>query len=166
MVVVSAMGSHPSSPVKVTDLLINMVNKAANQDQEFLLDLTALQACPGGWPHELVTICRVCALKRRPCAGCARPARKGCRRGARTAGDVVPGPAGGPAARMQPARPHRARTLAAATMQKKHVECAEALLGPGKELNTFVARLLEDIANLKAMLQAISIGGCSPRGGG
>lgn len=45
-------------------------------------------------------------------------------------------------------------------LQKKHVECAEALLGPGKELNTFVARLLEDIANLKAMLQAISIGGC------
>lgn len=44
--------------------------------------------------------------------------------------------------------------------QKKHVECAEALLGPGKELNTFVARLLEDIANLKAMLQAISIGEC------
>lgn len=85
VVVVSAMGSHPSSPVKVTDLLINMVNKAANQDQEFLLDLTALQ--------------------------------------------------------------------------KKHVECAEALLGPGKELNTFVARLLEDIANLKAMLQAISIAG-------
>lgn len=43
------MGSHPSSPVKVTDLLINMVGKAANQDQEFLLDLTALQARQEGW---------------------------------------------------------------------------------------------------------------------
>lgn len=43
-------------------------------------------------------------------------------------------------------------------LQRKHVECAELLLGPGKELNTFVARLLDDIANLKAMLQAISIG--------
>lgn len=43
VVVVSAMGSHPSSPVKVTDLLINMVNKAARQDEAFLLDLAALQ---------------------------------------------------------------------------------------------------------------------------
>lgn len=85
VVVVSAMGSHPSSPVKVTDLLINMVTKAAAQNQEFLLDLAALQ--------------------------------------------------------------------------KKHVECAELLLGPGKELNSFVARLLDDMANLKAMLQAISIAG-------
>ena len=41
--VVSAMGSHPSSPIKVTDLLINMVSKAARQDEGFLLDLTALQ---------------------------------------------------------------------------------------------------------------------------
>ena len=32
-VVVSAMGSHPSAPVKVTDLLLNMVSKAAAQDQ-------------------------------------------------------------------------------------------------------------------------------------
>ncbi|EFN56810.1 hypothetical protein CHLNCDRAFT_144341, partial [Chlorella variabilis] len=44
VVVVSAMGSHPSSPVKVTDLLINMVTKAASQNQEFLLDLAQLQA--------------------------------------------------------------------------------------------------------------------------
>lgn len=43
--------------------------------------------------------------------------------------------------------------------QKKHVECAELLLGSGAELNGFVARLLDDMANLKAMLQAISIGG-------
>ena len=46
--------------------------------------------------------------------------------------------------------------------QKKHVECAELLLGPGKELNAFVARLLDDIGNLKAMLQAISIGAPLP----
>ena len=43
MVVVSAMGSHPTSPVKVTDLLINMVAKASKQDQAFLIDLAALQ---------------------------------------------------------------------------------------------------------------------------
>jgi hypothetical protein len=42
-VVVSAMGSHPSSPVKTTDLLINMVTKAANQDAAFLLDLEAVR---------------------------------------------------------------------------------------------------------------------------
>jgi len=44
LVVVSAMGSHPSSPVKVTDLLLNMVAKASKQDQAFLIDLAALQA--------------------------------------------------------------------------------------------------------------------------
>lgn len=87
VVVVSAMGSHPSSPVKVTDLLLDMVSKASRQDEGFLLDLTALQ--------------------------------------------------------------------------QKHVETANALLGPGKELNDFVARLLDDIANLKAMLHAISIAGMS-----
>ena len=43
VVVVSAMGSHESSPVKVTDLLLNMVAKAARQDEGFLLDLAALQ---------------------------------------------------------------------------------------------------------------------------
>ena len=40
---VSAMGAHPSSPVKVTDLLLNMVAKAQRQDEAFLLDLAALQ---------------------------------------------------------------------------------------------------------------------------
>ena len=45
LVVVSAMGAHPSSPVKVTDLLLNMVAKASQQDQAFLIDLAALQAC-------------------------------------------------------------------------------------------------------------------------
>lgn len=45
-----------------------------------------------------------------------------------------------------------------AALQTKHVECAEALLGPGPELNAFMIRLLEDMGNLKAMLQAISIG--------
>lgn len=43
MVVVSAMGSHPSSPIKVTDLLLNMVARAAKQDPAFLIDLAALQ---------------------------------------------------------------------------------------------------------------------------
>ena len=43
LVVVSAMGSHPTSPVKVTDLLLNMVAKASKQDQAFLIDLAALQ---------------------------------------------------------------------------------------------------------------------------
>ncbi len=45
VVVVSAMGSHESSPIKVTDLLLNMVAKAARQDEAFLLDLAALQVC-------------------------------------------------------------------------------------------------------------------------
>lgn len=84
LVVVSAMGSHPSSPIKVTDLLLNMVDKAARQDEAFLLDLAALQ--------------------------------------------------------------------------EKHVETAKILLGGGKALNSFVSKLLDDIANLKAMLKAISIG--------
>ena len=43
VVVVSAMGAHPSSPIKVTALLLNMVEKAARQDEAFLLDLAALQ---------------------------------------------------------------------------------------------------------------------------
>jgi bifunctional aspartokinase / homoserine dehydrogenase 1 len=43
VVVVSAMGSHPTSPVKVTDLLLNMVDKASQQDEGFLLDLASLQ---------------------------------------------------------------------------------------------------------------------------
>ena len=46
--VVSAMGSHPTSPTKVTDLLINMVTKAAAQDQGYMLDLAALQVGGGG----------------------------------------------------------------------------------------------------------------------
>ena len=87
VVVVSAMGSHVTSPLKVTDLLINMVNKAARQDEGFLLDL--------------------------------------------------------------------------ASLQEKHVEAAKLLLGDGKVLNDFVARLLDDISNLKAMLHAISIAGMS-----
>ena len=45
-----------------------------------------------------------------------------------------------------------------ASLQEKHLEAAKQLLGPGTELNKFAARLLEDISNLKAMLQAISIG--------
>ena len=45
-------------------------------------------------------------------------------------------------------------------MQEKHIETAKQLLGQGKLLNDFVSRLLNDIADLKAMLHAISIGGC------
>ena len=46
-------------------------------------------------------------------------------------------------------------------VQEKHVETAKQLLGNGRLLNDFVSRLLDDIANLKAMLRAISIGaGC------
>ena len=49
VVVVSAMGAHPSSPVKVTDLLLNMVAKAQRQDEAFLLDLAALQVLDVGF---------------------------------------------------------------------------------------------------------------------
>lgn len=41
-VIVSAMGSHPSSPVKVTDLMLRMIDKAARSDYEFMTDLEAL----------------------------------------------------------------------------------------------------------------------------
>jgi len=87
VIVVSAMGSHPSSPLKVTDVILNMISRAAKQDNAFLLDL--------------------------------------------------------------------------AQLQEKHVETAKLLLGQSKELTEFVARLLDDIANLKAMLQAMSIAGMS-----
>ncbi|KAJ9533496.1 hypothetical protein QJQ45_026558 [Haematococcus lacustris] len=87
VVVVSAMGSHPTSPLKVTDLLLNMIKRAAASDASFLLDLAALQ--------------------------------------------------------------------------DKHVEAAKLLLGPSTQLTSFVSRLLDDIANLKAMLQAMSIAGMS-----
>jgi len=43
------------------------------------------------------------------------------------------------------------------------VETAKLLLGSGRLLNSFVSRLLDDIANLKAMLRAISIGAGSTR---
>jgi aspartokinase/homoserine dehydrogenase 1 len=84
VVVVSAMGSSPASPVKVTDLFLNMISKAAAQDAAFLVDLAALQ--------------------------------------------------------------------------EKHVETAKQLLGEGPDLTSFVSRLMDDIGNLKAMLQAICIG--------
>ncbi|KAL3159311.1 Bifunctional aspartokinase/homoserine dehydrogenase 1, chloroplastic [Trebouxia sp. C0010 RCD-2024] len=85
VVVVSAMGSHSTSLVKVTDVLLNMVAKASRQDQGFLLDLAAIQ--------------------------------------------------------------------------EKHIETAKLLLVEGQALNSFVSRLLDDIADLKAMLRAISIAG-------
>jgi hypothetical protein len=91
VVVVSAMGSHPTSPIKVTDLILNMIKKAANQDAGFLVDLAALQG--------------------------------------------------------------------------KHEDAAKLLLGDSPELAAFTARLLDDIANLKAMLQAICIG-ARPAGAG
>lgn len=83
-VVVSAMGNQPTSPIKVTDLILNMIKKASRQDAAFLVDLAALQ--------------------------------------------------------------------------EKHVETAKQLLGQSKELTQFVANLMDDITNLKAMLQAMSIG--------
>ena len=48
--------------------------------------------------------------------------------------------------------------LVAIGRQEKHVETAKLLLGSGRLLNSFVSRLLDDVANLKAMLRAISIG--------
>ena len=91
VVVVSAMGSHPTSPVKVTDLILNMIAKAARQDMAFLVDLAALQ--------------------------------------------------------------------------EKHVATARLLLGQTPELTEFISRHMDDIGNLKAMLQAMSIGGCEGGGG-
>ncbi|KIZ05587.1 bifunctional aspartokinase/homoserine dehydrogenase 1 [Monoraphidium neglectum] len=85
VVVLSAMGSTKESPIKVTDLILNMVSRAAKQDAAFLVDL--------------------------------------------------------------------------ASLQEKHVSAAKALLGEGPALSSFIARLLEDIGNLKAMLQAICIAG-------
>lgn len=43
MVVVSALGSHPSSPVKVTDLLLNMIQRASKQDAGFTEDLDKIK---------------------------------------------------------------------------------------------------------------------------
>lgn len=84
VMVVSGMGSHGTSPVKVTDLLLRMIEKAAKQDVGFMMDLAALQ--------------------------------------------------------------------------EKHVNTARALLSDPQELNQFLGTLMDDVANLKAMLQAISIG--------
>jgi hypothetical protein len=49
VVVVSAMGSAVESPIKVTDLILNMIAKAARQDAAFLVDLAALQVRPRGY---------------------------------------------------------------------------------------------------------------------
>lgn len=84
VVVVSAMGSHPTSPVKVTDLILNMIKRASKSDPAFLIDLAAVQ--------------------------------------------------------------------------EKHVTTATLLLGESKELIEFLNRLMDDVGNLKAMLQAMSIG--------
>jgi len=83
--VVSAMGSHATSPVKVTDLMLQMIEKAAKQDVGFMMDLAAIQ--------------------------------------------------------------------------EKHVNTAKGLLSDPEELNQFLGKLMDDVANLKAMLQAISIAG-------
>lgn len=55
--------------------------------------------------------------------------------------------------------------LCSGFVQEKHVETAKQLLGNGRLLNDFVSRLLDDIANLKAMLRAISIGALRCHGG-
>lgn len=91
--ITSAMGSHPLNPVKVTDLILNMIAKAADKDDAFLLDLAALQ--------------------------------------------------------------------------EKHINTAKELLGADtkqakSELTSFTAQLLNDVSNLKSMLQAISIGASCP----
>lgn len=56
------------------------------------------------------------------------------------------------------ARQDQAFLIDLASLQEKHIETAKLLLGDGPALNKFAARLLDDIANLKAMLHAISIG--------
>lgn len=56
------------------------------------------------------------------------------------------------------ARQDQAFLIDLAALQEKHVETAKLLLGNGPALNKFVDRLLDDMANLKAMLKAISIG--------
>ncbi|MEW5316770.1 MAG: hypothetical protein WDW38_008120 [Sanguina aurantia] len=43
VVVVSAMGSHPTSPTKVTDLLLNMIRLASKSDPAFVVSLAAVQ---------------------------------------------------------------------------------------------------------------------------
>ena len=84
-VVVSAMGAHPSSPVKVTDLLLAVVARASARDPGYAADLAALRA--------------------------------------------------------------------------KHVDVADELLGAGAARDAFVASLDADVADLKAVLQAITIAG-------
>lgn len=125
LVVVSAMGSHPSSPVKVTDLLLNMIDKASKQDQAFLIDLAALQ----------VIICH--CMTTSSCLFLALA------HGVSSAHLLYSA---------------WAEDDGILLLQEKHVDTAKLLLGEGKELNGFVSRLLDDIANLKAMLHAISIG--------
>lgn len=62
VIVVSAMGSSPESPVKVTDLILNMIDKAARQDAAFLVDLAALQVrC--GVVHKAVVGCYINVLQ-------------------------------------------------------------------------------------------------------
>ena len=56
------------------------------------------------------------------------------------------------------ARQDQAFLIDLAALQEKHIQTAKQLLGDGPALNTFAARLLDDMANLKAMLHAISIG--------
>ena len=63
------------------------------------------------------------------------------------------------------ARQDQAFLIDLAALQEKHIETAKLLLGDGPALNKFAARLLDDMANLKAMLHAISIGQppCDPK---
>ena len=80
------------------------------------------------------------------------------------AGRSVPNPCTAP-----PSPAHRSlppSLLLSPLMQDKHVETAKLLLGEGPVLTGFVARLLDDMSDLKAMLHAISIGALAPRDGG
>lgn len=137
-----------------------MVNKAAAQDQEFLLDLNALQAS-----RNALSLCSGSVVVREQGHARALPP---CTQGVgrlfmfHSCSTSCAHRAAASVHRHVPAAHalHDLRCPLLLCPQKKHIECAELLLGPGPELNTFVARLLDDIANLKAMLQAISIGGC------
>ena len=64
----------------------------------------------------------------------------------------------GPLQVAKAARQDQAFLIDLAALQEKHVDTAKRLLGPGPALNGFLSGLLDDIANLNAMLRAISIG--------
>ena len=157
VVVVSAMGSHESSPIKVTDLLLNMVAKAARQDEGFLLDLAALQvrrpwfALPVMCQPHLTSAPHQSTSAPMPECKCATQCTS---LNPGVALDLERKTSSSPTCYLSLCSTSSKSRL----VQEKHVETAKLLLGGGRLLNSFVSRLLDDIANLKAMLRAISIG--------